>query len=50
MPTDIAEWSERTLYHSLMGSLMYIAIATQPDITYTIEQLSSYLDCYRLDH
>ena len=50
VPADIAEWSERTLYHSLMGSLMYIAIATQPDITYTIEQLSSYLDCYRLDH
>ena len=28
VPTDVAEWSERTLYHSLVGSLMYIAVAT----------------------
>jgi len=29
---------------------MYIAVATQPDISYAIERLSSYLDCYRPEH
>ena len=50
VPADIAEWSEKTLYRSLVGSLMYITMATRPDIAYTVGRLSSYLDCYRLDH
>jgi Reverse transcriptase (RNA-dependent DNA polymerase) len=50
VPADVAEWSERTPYRSLVGSLMYIAVATRPDIAYAVGRLSSYLDCYRLDH
>ena len=49
-PADVAEWSERTPYRSLVGSLMYIAVATRPDISYAVRRLSSFLDCYRLDH
>ena len=29
---------------------MYISFATHPDISYAIGCLSSFLDCYRLDH
>ena len=29
---------------------MYLAVATQPDISYAIGHLSSFLDCYRLEH
>jgi hypothetical protein len=37
-------------YQELVGSLMYIAIATQPNIAFTIGHLSSFLDCYTPDH
>ena len=50
IPTDVVEWSKRTLYHSLVGSLMYIAVVTQPDISYTMGHLSLSLDCYRTKH
>jgi hypothetical protein len=29
---------------------MYIALGTRPDITYTVSCISSYLDCYRVEH
>lgn len=29
---------------------MYIAVATRPDIWYAVSRLSSFLDCYRLEH
>ena len=29
---------------------MYLAIATRPDIAYTVSRLSSYLDCYGPEH
>ena len=50
IPTDIAEWIERTLYRPLVGSLMYLAVATQPDIAYAVGRLSSFVDCYRPEH
>ena len=47
IPTDIAEWVNRTPYRPLVGLLMYLTIATCLDIAYAIEQLSSFVDCYR---
>ena len=49
-PPDIVTWAKRTPYHSLVRSLMYIAIGTRPDIAYTIGRLASFLDCYRPEH
>ena len=37
-------------YHALIGSLMYIAMGTHPDIAFMVQQLSQYLDCYGLTH
>jgi len=50
VPPEIAAWAERTPYRSLVGSLMYIAISTRPDITYTVGCLASFLNCYRPEH
>ena len=49
-PADIAHWMDRTPYRRLVGSLMYLAIATRPDIAYAVGRLSSFLDCYRPEH
>ena len=49
-PPEITEWIERTPYRSLVGSLMYISVATRPDISFAVGRLSSFLDCYRLEH
>jgi hypothetical protein len=37
-------------YRSLVGSLMYVAIGTRPDIAYAVQQLSQFLDCYGTAH
>jgi len=50
VPPEIAAWVERTPYCSLVGSLMYIAISTRPDIAYAVRRLASFLDCYRPEH
>jgi hypothetical protein len=50
IPKEIANWVERTPYRSLVGSLMYIAVGTRPDILYAVGRLSAFLDCYRLEH
>jgi len=49
-PPKISHWIERTPYHSLVGSLMYLAIVTRPDIAYAVGRLASFLDCYRPKH
>jgi hypothetical protein len=33
-------------YLSLMGSLMYVAVCTQPDVTYAVNYLSQFNTCY----
>jgi Reverse transcriptase (RNA-dependent DNA polymerase) len=45
-----AEWFARTPYRSLVGSLMYLAVGTRPDIAYAVGRLSTFLDCYRPEH
>jgi hypothetical protein len=45
-----SQWVACTPYHSLVGSLMYLAIGTRPDIAYAISRLSTFLDCYRPEH
>ncbi len=50
MPPEVLDWAERTPYHSLVGSLMYLAIATRPDIAYATGCLTSFMDCYQPKH
>jgi hypothetical protein len=40
----------RIPYHSLVGSLMYLAIGTRPDISFAVARLCQFLDCYRRAH
>jgi hypothetical protein len=39
-----------TPYCELVGSLNYLAVATHPDIAYTVSLLISFLDCYQEEH
>ena len=50
VPPEISEWAEKTPYRPLVGSLMYLAVATRPYIAYAVGRLSSFLDCYRPEH
>jgi hypothetical protein len=44
------ELTDNTAYRRLIGSLMYIAVATRPDIMHAISILSSYLTIPSKDH
>jgi hypothetical protein len=37
-------------YRSLIGSLMYIAIGSRPDISFAVSKLSQFLDCFCSHH
>jgi transposase InsO family protein len=37
-------------YRSLVGSLMYVASGSRPDIMFAVSKLSRFLDCYREIH
>jgi hypothetical protein len=43
-PTDIAFMADKN-YRSVVGSFMYLAMGTRPDLAYTLQQLSQYLHC-----
>jgi hypothetical protein len=50
LPLDQKRQSTDLPYHFLVGCLMYLAIATHPDIALIVQQLSQYLDCYFFEH
>ena len=50
VPPEVSDWANRTPYRSLIGSLLYLSIATRPDIAYAVGRLSSFLDCYQPEH
>jgi len=37
-------------FRSLVGCLLYLSIGTHPDITYSVQQLSQFLNCYTYTH
>ena len=45
-----AERLAKIPYRSLVGCLIYLAIGTRPDILYSVQQLSQFLDCYSYTH
>ena len=47
---ELLEWIEQTPYRKLIRSLNYIAITTQPNISFTMGHLASVLDCYHPEH
>ena len=48
---EAAEMKKRNLpYRSVVGSLMYIAICTRPDISYAVGVLSQHLDKLSINH
>ena len=47
--TDTNELA-RLPYRSLVGSLMYLAVGTRPDISFAVACLCQFLDCYRRAH
>lgn len=41
---------EKLPYRSLVGCLIYLSVATRPDITYAVQQLSQFLDSFSFVH
>ena len=50
VPPKIAKWQAQTPYHTLVGTLNYIAVATCPNVAFAIGCLSSFIDCYMPVH
>jgi hypothetical protein len=53
-PSDISPEDQIELaklpYRSLVGCLLYLSVASRPDITYAVQQLSQFLDSYSFAH
>jgi len=52
IPPDpmLLEWIQQTPYRELVGGLNYVAVTTQPDISFAVGHLASVLDCYHPEH
>jgi Reverse transcriptase (RNA-dependent DNA polymerase) len=53
-PGPVSEEAAKRLalvpYRALVGSLLYVSMGTHPDISFAVQQLSQFLDCYNLTH
>jgi len=47
---EVSTWIKCTPYYALVESLNYVAVATCPNITFTVGQLGSFLECYYPKH
>jgi hypothetical protein len=50
VPSHVIDGIKHTLYHKLIGSLNYLAVATWPNIAYSVGHLACFLDCYCNEH
>jgi hypothetical protein len=50
LTNDEREKLSKIPYRSLVGGLLYLAISTQPDISYAVQQLTQYVDSYTEVH
>ncbi|KMQ87251.1 rna-dependent dna polymerase [Lasius niger] len=50
LKTSINEDPRNVLYRQLVGSLMYLAVVTRPDLAYTVATLSKFLDSPTDEH
>ena len=50
LPREELDQITKLLYRSLVGCFLYLSIGTCPNITYAVQQLSQFLDCYTYAH
>ena len=48
--SESKDTTQKLPYRELVGALMYLMIASRPDLAYTMSVLSRYLDCYNESH